>query len=51
MNAEKAAGPMEKPLNSLIKSYCQFPIKKCVKRHDCSSSGIWLYALVMSAVV
>ena len=40
MNAENAAGPIEIPWRSLINSYCWFPMTNCVKRHDCSSSGI-----------
>ena len=51
INAENAAGAMEIPWKCLLNSFCWFPLTNCVKRPDCSSSGIWLYALFMSAVV
>ena len=51
INAENAAVPMEIPWKSLINWFCWFPITNGVKSRDCSSSGIWLYALFMSAVV
>ena len=34
-----------------MKQYCSFPIVKCVYLIDSSSNGIWLYALLRSAVV
>ena len=51
IKAEKAAGPMEIPQKSLFKVYCWFPITKCVKCRDCSSSGSWLCGMFILAVV
>ena len=50
IKAEKAAGPMDIQENNLLNSYCWLPITNCVTPRDCSSNGIWLYALFISAV-
>ena len=39
INAEEAAGPMDKPKNYLLNSYCGFSITNCFSRRDCSSNG------------